>query len=442
MVMLNILGIICGLLLLIILVFKKVNLLLAALVAVLVCGLTNGLSMWETFETFAAGMGNYFGGILLVFLFASIYGQALTDSGYASAIAYCIIDFFKKSRYTLLAVPIITAVLVYSGISVFVVVFTVMPIGVMLLKECNINKSILPGLINFGATTFAMTCLPGTPQLNNIIPSEILGTSPMAAPVLGIIGSVSMLVMGLIYFRWQINRYQEKGRVYDPTTVPDGVTDRLKRDQCPPMWKAIVSILTLMILYLGLSNGWFGDKVATYRAINTGMIVATLVIYFLNFKVKDKMNQAIVKGSVSWVMPLIYLCAVIGLGAVIKSTQGYQQIIHMALKISGNVYVSAACSTTLISGITGSASGGIQIALESLSGSWLARGANPEVLHRICAVASGGLDSLPHAGGLFTVFAVCNESHKSGYYHIFYTTVVIPVITTFILLVCVGFGFV
>lgn len=440
--MLNILGIILGLAVLIVLVFRKMNLFLAVFIAVLICGLTNGLGFWTICEVFAGSVGEYFGGIIMVFFFASIYGQVLTKSGGAASISYRIIDCFKKSKYTVLAIPVITAILVYGGISVFVVVFTVMPIGVMLMREANLNKSMLPGLINFGATTFAMTCLPGSPQLTNLIPSQMLGTSPMASPMLGIIGAICMVILGVLYYRYEIRKYIKKGYGFDQATVGENQSNLMSREECPPAWKAIVSILTLLVIYLGFANGWFGVKLTTFTAVNTGMIVATLIIYGLNSKKIKKLNYAVGEGAVQWIMPLIYLCAVIGLGAVIKQTPGYTHIVNIALNIPGNVYVSAATSTTLVAGITGSASGGIQIALESLADSWLSKGGTPEVLHRICAVASGGLDSLPHAGGLFTVFAVCNENHRSGYYHLFYSTVMIPLIVTIILVICASFGIV
>lgn len=440
--MINILGILLGLVVLILLVFRKVNLILSVMIAVIICGLSNGLSVWETYSAFSAGMGSYLGGILFVFVFASIYGQVLTDSGCAASIAYRCIDLFKTSKYVVLVIPLITAILVYGGVSVFVVVFTMMPIGVMLLRESDLNKSLLPGLINFGATTFAMTCLPGTPQLNNIIPSKILGTPPTAAPVLGIIGTLCFISMGICYFRFQINKYRKQGRVFDTATVRQDQMVIISREECPPLWKALASIVTLMAVYLSLAGGWFGYRLPTYDAVNTGMVCATLLLFFLNHDRFSTLVQALVKGSTAWIMPLINLCAVIGLGAVIKTTPGFASIVSTALSIPGNVYISAATSTTLVAGITGSASGGIQLALESLAGSWLEKGANPEVLHRICAVASGGLDSLPHAGGLFTVFAVCNETHRSGYPHLFWSTVVIPIFVTIILIGLAGFGIV
>ncbi len=440
--MFNAIGILVGLALLIFLVFKRVNLVLSAIIATLFIGLVNGLPFWKIFDIFATGVGGFLSSVLMVFFCAAVYAQVFTDSGCAASVSYFIIDLFKGSKYVALTIPIISAILVYGGISVFVAIFAVMPIGVLLLKETNLNKSLLPGLFNFGATTFAMTALPGSPQLCNIIPANMLGTKPTAAPVLGITATLVMIVLGFLYFKKQIDKYRREGRGFDETTVTPAMLAVTSREDCPRPWKAFLPMIAMMVIYLGLANGWFAEPMETFPAVNTAMLIGTAMILLLNPQKFKTVLKAVTVGSTQWINPLLNLCIVIGMGAVVKATPGFETVVRLALNIPGNAYVSAAVSTDLVAGITGSASGGLQIALEALADRWLAQGANVEALHRICAVASGGLDSLPHAGGMFTVFVVCNETYKDGYMHIFWTTVAIPIVAAIVIVLLASMGIV
>ena len=433
-------GILAGLTILIVLVFKRVDLILSVMIATLVIGLTNGLPLENVFSVFANGVGAFLSSVLMVFFCAAVYAQVFTDSGSAASLSYFIIDLFMGSKYAALTIPIITALLVYGGISVFVVIFAVIPIGVLILKETNLNKSLLPGLINLGGTTFAMTALPGSPQLCNILPANILGTKPTAAPVLGLVATAVMIVLGFLYFKRQIDKYRSRGLTFDESTVKPSMLAVIPREKCPPVWKAFLPMAVMMLSYLGLANGWFGVTLASFPAVNTAMVIGTALTFLLNIKNYRVILDAVKVGSTQWVMPLVNLCMVIGMGAVVKATPGFETVVRIALGIPGNAYVSAAVSTDLVAGITGSASGGIQIALEALADSWIAKGANVDTLHRICAVASGGLDSLPHAGGMFAVFALCNESYKDGYFHIFWTTVIFPIIATIAIVALASLG--
>ncbi len=438
--MIGIIGILISIAALIILVYMKVKPIYCAVIASLIAGLTNGLPFWDILgKYFATGMTNFFATVMFIFILAAIYGRMMGDTGNATAIAYQMIKWFGKDK-VVLVVGLSTALLVYGGVSSVVVVFAIYPIGVILLREANISKTILPGIIAYGAITFAMTALPGSPQLNNIIPSQILGTSPMAAPILGIVAALVLGICGYFYLIDQIKKMRKKGIGFDPSTVKQTNLNELKEEDCPPVLHAFLPMVVLMVIYLSLSNGWFGLKMPTYNAINTAMIISIVLIFMLNTSRIKLLLKSLADSSTEWIMPLINLTVIIGFGVVVKNTAGFAKFVQFALNIPGPIYLSAAISTDIIAGITGSASGGITIALDSLAKSWLAAGANPEVLHRICSVASGCLDSLPHAGGLFTIFAVCNETHKSGYKHVFWVSVLIPTLATAVIVVLASFG--
>ena len=114
------------------------------------------------------------------------------------------------------------------------------------------------------------------------------------------------------------------------------------------------------------------------------------------------------------------------------------------LAIPGSPLVSLAASTSILAGITGSASGGMSIALGVLGETYLQKaivlGINPQVLHRIAAIACGGLDSLPHNGAVITLLGICGLTHKQSYADIGMCTVVIPTIAVVVCIIFASMG--
>ena len=188
---LGIFGLILGLAVLSVLIYKRVPAVLAALAATAVVALFNLLEPWTALTTLFNGIGSTFGTYFPVFFFATVYGKLMSDTGCANAIADYFIKLFGEGS-VILVISVTTALLVYGGVTAMVVAFTVFPLGVSLCRRANISKKLLPAIIQLGQATFALTALPGTPQLNNIIPASYLGTTSTAAPVLGLIATAIM----------------------------------------------------------------------------------------------------------------------------------------------------------------------------------------------------------------------------------------------------------
>ena len=131
---------------------------------------------------------------------------------------------------------------------------------------------------------------------------------------------------------------------------------------------------------------------------------------------------------------------------MISNTAGYAALVDAVTNLDMNPYLSAALSVTLLAGVTGSASGGINIALssEKLVASWtskLTTQSQLDALHRIISVSSCGLDSLPHCGGILATLDVCQESHATSYKYIFMITVVFTLIAAAVLVLLASIGF-
>lgn len=445
---LHIIGLVLALAVLIVLVFKKVPIIFAVIAATLVAGITNSTGVWEALNNLARGTGNTFTNFMFVFLLSTLYGELMASLGLANSIANFLVKIFGKKNVGIVII-LTTGLLVFGGVTAMVVCFTVVPIGISLLRQANISKKFLPGLISFGQATFALTALPASPQLNNIIPTAYLGTTSTAAPLLGCIAAVVMLALGIVYFWLVIRRSQKKGETFDENLVPLNYrNDALSEEKPPHVVLALLPMVLLVGFYLLFENvtfwGYKFSEHGAYAAISTAMFLALVYLIILGLSLKKfKVTfSTLKKGGVDWISPLLNFSMIVGFGVVIQNTEGFTKLVEIACNIPGPKYISAAISVCLLAGVTGSASGGLNIALgsEELVASWLSGGTNANALHRIISVASGGLDSLPHCGGILATLDVCGESHSNSYIHIFVTTVVIPIIATVIIvgLACLG----
>lgn len=453
----NIAGLVIALAVLIVLIFKKVPVIFAVPIAAVIAAITNWSNegtgnIWYALTNFASGTGNTFYQFLFVFLLSTIYGELVAGLGMAESISSFFIKIFSKKAAAVVIV-ITTALLVYGGVSAMVVAFTVAPIGISLLRQSNISKKFLPALIALGQSTFALTALPGSPQVNNIIPSSYLGTSSTAAPLLGIIASVVMLGLGLAYLLWQISISKKKNEGFEEELVPETYKNT-KEDENKKSPNIILSLLP-MVLLIGLfilfENVSFGNY--SFKTQYNGMasvctamfiVIIYLVIYGLFIaKKKDIVVNIIKKGSVDWIVPLLNFAMIVGFGTVIQKLNGFSVLTNLVIGLGSNYFV-AAITVCILAGVTGSASGGLKIALnsEELVTSWTTSNMNMGALHRVISIASGGLDSLPHCGGILADLQVCGETHSRSYIHIFVVTVVIPIIATIVVATLATLGIV
>ena len=247
-------------------------------------------------------------------------------------------------------------------------------------------------------------------------PNSGFTMAPTAGALIGVIDTVIVFSLGLLYFNWQIRKYKAKGIGFDPNGTINMASGNITRDDCPNAFKAFLPIVSLVGIYLALYNGTFGIQMGSFPAVSTAMFIATVIVLVLNpGKFKDN-TKAIVDATNQWTAPLFNFTCMIAFGAVVEATPGFASIADLLIKVPGGVYASAWLTTNAMCGITGSGSGGEVIALNSMANKWLAAGANPAVLARIVAISAVGFDSLPHCGGTTTSFGLCNE--KVGAYSI------------------------
>jgi H+/gluconate symporter-like permease len=185
-------------------------------------------------ESFMNGAADYVRAFFPVFLLGAIFGKLMEAGGAAASIARAIVRAFG-SRRAIPAVVLACAVLTYGGVSLFVVAFAVYPFGAALFKAADVPKRLLPAAIALGAFTLTMDALPGSPQIQNLIPTRTFGTDAFAAPVLGCVGGAVILLGGLFWLDLRRARAEAAGEgygtghVHEPVARPD-----LDPRACPP----------------------------------------------------------------------------------------------------------------------------------------------------------------------------------------------------------------
>jgi len=459
----ELLSILVSLGLLMLLAYRGISVLilapLMALLAVLLSGQFQEMLPIYT-QVFMKAMGAYIIQYFPLFLLGSIFGKLMESSGHALTLANFITEKLGAQR-ALLAVALSCAILTYGGVSLFVVAFMMYPIGQSLFERANISKNLLPAAIALGAFTFTMTSLPGTPSVQNSIPSPFFGTDSFAAPGLGLIASVLMAALGIWWLNLQSKNLGKSNQLVAQADNGSASSGSTSSSSAPSQTAAHSSFkLAIMpIVIMGITNlimakwllpNWhpnfltsndFGisslASVSGLWAIIIALCAGILYIYISQIiktrQVKSS-NEAVNQGSIGSMLPILNTASEVGYGSVIASLAGFLLIKEFVLNLSpGNPLISEAIAVNVLAGITGSASGGMSIALSTLGADYLAKavalGINPEILHRIAVMASGCMDTLPHNGAVITLLGICQLSHRDAYKYIAMVTIVFPLLS-------------
>ncbi len=383
-----------------------------------------------------------------VFMLGAVFGKLIELSGFSKAIVAATIGLVGRSR-AILSIVLVCALLTYGGVSLFVVVFAVYPFAAELFRQSDIPKRLIPGTIALGAFTFTMDSLPGTPQIQNIIPTAFFGTNTWAAPWLGTIGAVFILIVGLGFLDWRRRKAVVAGEGYgnnlvnEPAPFEDGklahpliallplvlvgVCNKLFTDAIPRVYGETQSFLPSVV---GSAKPVVQEvaKVAAIWAVEGALLVGILCVLAFAWKPVTRQfadgSKAAVGGAL---LASMNTASEYGFGAVIAALPGFK-LVADALHTIPNPLINEAVTVTALAGITGSASGGMSIALGAMAETFIANaqaaGIPMEVLHRVAAMASGGMDTLPHNGAVITLLAVTGLTHRQAYKDIFAITVI------------------
>lgn len=419
--MLSMLGLVGGLVLLIILTLRGWNLFISAPLCALFVAITAQVPVFVGDINFVDSYMNGFSGFVaswfLMFLLGSIFGKFMEDTGAADSVAAWIINKLGK-RQAVLAVVLACAILTYGGVSVFVVAFSVYPMALSLFKDANLPRRFIPAALAFGSVTFTMTSA-GSPEIQNWIPVQYLGTSPWAAWEVSLVVAVIMFVIGYWWLMTMIKKAVGRGESFVARTSDPILVER-------KLPHPITGILPLLVV-LGLSFAF--HEALAQKALIVALTGGVVAIMAINWSFFSNMQEALGSATTGALIAIGNTAAVVGFGGVAKVTPAFDVAVAAMTAIPGNELVGAAIAVSVIAGLTGSASGGQVIALPEVAPHYLDQGVNPEQLHRVVSISSGALDSLPHNGYVVTTIrAICNEKHSDAYWAVGAVTVVVPVI--------------
>lgn len=455
--MLSVCSIFLSIVLLIFLVYRGLSVLILAPLCALITVLINvGEPLIANYtQVFMVKLGEFVTAYFPLFLLSAIFGKAMELSGSARAIANYLSKKFGADN-AILAVVLSCSVLTYGGVSLFVVAFAVYPLAVELFRRAQTPKRLIPAAIGLGAFTFTMVSLPGTPAIQNAIPSQYFGTNTFAAPGIGIACSIVMFVLGMLWFKYVLNKAHAAGETYGDHK--DNVAEISDKD-LPNIYVSITPIVIVILFnYLCvahvlpnvdtsyLMSKKFGGVSLKHVASNWAIIVALFsavaFLFIAHFK-KISIIKCLNIGASDSLGPIFNTASVVGYGAVINGLAGFATIRDWILHISsGDPLVSSSLVTGLLGGITGSASGAISISLEMLGTKYLemanSLGIDPSMLHRVVSIASASLNMMPHNGALITLLTICGLSHRESYKDMCIICMVIPTLALFLALALHG----
>jgi H+/gluconate symporter-like permease len=455
----GLIGILLALGLLIWLAYRGWSILLLAPLCAMIAALLAGeplLASWT--QTFMRNAADFVAHFFPIFLLGALFGKLMEASGSVESIA----DYLTKrlgTQRAVLAIVLAGALVTYGGVSLFVAFFVLAPMGHALFKAADIPHRLMPAAIALGTSTFTMSAMPGTPAIQNAIPMPFFGTNPFAAPGLGIIASAIMLGFGLWWLRLVENRARLAGEGYsyagvagEASSVADDVIrerattarefdpEEIKRggraSTLPPFPLAALPLAVVVLVNLIMSfvvlpgfdasflaeDRWGGTSLSAVGGVWSVIVAlasAVIVATILNFHRLPSIRGTMDAGANASVLPILNVASLVGFGAVVAALPAFEAVKEWVLGIEGGPLVSLAIATNILAALTGSASGGLTIALEALGPTYMKLaaqiGLDPGLMHRVAVIGAGTLDSLPHNGAVVTLLAVCGSSHKDSY---------------------------
>jgi H+/gluconate symporter-like permease len=469
--MVGLVGILLGLALLIAFAYRGWSVLLLAPAAALVAAGMSGeplLAHWT--NTFMTGTAGFVAQFFPIFLLGSLFGKLMEDSGSVSAIARFVGDYLGTRQATL-AVVLVGAFVTYGGVNLMVAFFVIAPMAQALFQDANIPRRLMPAAIGLGTFTFTMSALPGSPAVQNAIPMPHFGTTPFAAPGLGIMAAVIMLGFGLWWLRRAENAARRTGEGFglgssspiiaaedefvretathaghfDPAELCHGHVSQ----ENPTIAVAALPLVIVLCVNLIMSllvlprldvaflaeDKWGGvslAEVAGVWSVVVALAAATVAVLLLNLRRLPALRLTVDAGANASVLPVLSVASLVGFGAVVAALPAFEVVQNWVLSIGGGPLVSLAASVNILAALTGSASGGMTIALGALGDTYLRlaaeHGIDPALMHRVAVIGSGTLDALPHNGAVVTLLSVCGTTHRDSYSTIIMTVIAGPVI--------------
>ena len=465
----GLIGILLGLALLIWLAYRGWSVLLLTPAAALIAALFAGeplLAHWT--QTFMGGAAGFLAQFFPIFLLGALFGKLMEDSGSVQSIARFIGERLG-ARHAVLAVVLAGAMVTYGGVSLFVAFFVLAPMAQALFRDAEHPAASDAGgdraryldLYHVGAAGHPGGAERHPHALFRHHPlrrararchrrADHAGLRPLVARARGGVGPSrpgSAIPASLNQTPDQaaddplVRERATVAGAFDPAEIHQGQVS----PDLPPVLVAILPLLvvvavnltmTLLVLpKLDLSylaeDRWGPTSPAAVSgvwSVIVALLVAILVLLALNWKRLPRLRESVDAGLNASVLPVVSVASLVGFGSVVAALPAFELVRDWVLGIEGGPLVSLAVSTNVLAALTGSASGGLTIALEALGSTYMQLaaelGIDPALMHRVAVIGAGTLDSLPHNGAVVTLLAVCGTTHKDSYLDIVMVAIV------------------
>lgn len=395
---------------------------------------------------FMPAAAKYVSDYFLVFFMGALFGAVYQFTGAAKSIAKWLAGMCK-GKFVAPIIMCITGVLTYGGISGFVVFFVVYPIALQMFRSANLTRRLIPAAISAGCWTWSMYG-PGSPSIQNVIPIDILGTTPTAAFIPSLIVTVASFVMIFVWLEYRARSFSKRGYYFDDPRLktqlsPEELQEDDPHEVLPNPYVALIPIGVILLLFNG---PWLFQEDGTRGGfpVETSVFAGVLLATILFFpRIEGGINgwlKVFNKGAADSGVSILNTAIVVGFGGVVQNTKGFGDLVSSLQNLDMNPLLFVMITVAVCAGACGSASGGMGVAFNALKDVYAALGANFEYVHRIGAIAAGTLDTLPHQGAQITLLGICKVTHKEAYFDIAVTQIAIPFITCFLFIALASMG--
>lgn len=416
----SVIGLLVAAVVFIVVIWKGLDVFTSTILVSFIIILTSWMQWWDALTAYVDGYIGFIGNNLFVLVIGAVFGELMGSSGCAESIANVITEKLGVKR-VILSITVLSTVFVYVGVSGFVVLFVLVPIATVMMKQAGYPYRMIPGIIFIGATCSAM--IPYAINITNIMPAQYLGTSMGSAPILGWIAFIVSIAVGYFY----MVHAAKKAAIKEGTVVDASQPVKIEpsRDDLPPFGIALIPFVLPVALVLLFSNV---TDMNTNAVVVLSLFIGSAVIVLLCFKQLKGVTKVIGKGVDNGIGATIMAAAILGFSGVLQSCPGFQAVIDFVLGLKMNPYITEFIGLNVLAGIMGSGTSAIAMFFEHLSGGLIANGADPGALHRLAPACATGMNTLPNAGGMVAQLRWMNLSLAESYWYVFVTSVLAPMI--------------
>lgn len=404
---------------------KGMHIAVAAPLATLIVILTSQMDIFGSLvgkeHSYMTGLAGFLINNFAIFLLGAILAQYIEKSNATLAIANYVLKLVGRDNpfIVMLAFAFIAAVLTYGGVSLFVVMFALIPLAKPIFKELDVSWKLLPIPLFLGMATITMSMLPGSPSVQNAVPTSAIGTTLTAAPVLSLIGAAAALAFGVFYLFIQLKASKARGEGFysysggeaekKADELKGASQEQIDETKLPSIVLSILPLVTLIIIIM------FFSKVSHIILIAlTVAIVMSAIIFKPYIKNQMPLLNAGANGSIG---SAFATSSSVAFGSVLTISPAFAIIQQAITSIPGSPLIGLSVATALLSAVTGSASGSLGIVMNSIAPDYIATGLNPELVHRIAVVAAAVTTSMPHSGVNITYNNLAGTTLKDGFFH-------------------------